>query len=51
MLPGVHVERAGLYLQRGDAVGRRRELEVAHRLYREMEALPNAERIARELES
>jgi class 3 adenylate cyclase/tetratricopeptide (TPR) repeat protein len=51
MLPGVHVERAGLYAQRGDAAGRRRELEAAHRLYREMEALPNAERIARELES
>ncbi len=51
LLPGIHVERAGLYAQRGDAEGRRRELEAAHRLYREMEAIPNAERVARELES
>jgi hypothetical protein len=49
LLPGIHVERAGLYAQRGDAEGRRRELEAAHRLFQEMEAIPNAERVAREL--
>jgi hypothetical protein len=51
LLPEIHLERAGLCAERGDAEGRRRELEAAHRLYREMEALPNAERVARKLGS
>jgi tetratricopeptide (TPR) repeat protein len=48
-MPEVHEERAALYALRGDAAGRLRELEEALRLYREMGAGPNAERIARSL--
>ena len=51
LLPGIHVERAGLCAHRGDAEGRRRELEAAQRLYREMDAIPNAERVAAQLGS
>jgi tetratricopeptide (TPR) repeat protein len=48
-IPEVHEERAALCELRGDRSGHRRELEEAVRLYREMGAGPNAERIARSL--
>ena len=49
IIPEIHEERAALCELRADAAGQRRELEEALRLYREMGAEPNAERIARSL--
>ncbi len=50
LLPSVHEGRAELCALRGDDAGRRRELEEALRLCREMGAEPHAARLARALE-
>src|SRR5438128_604478 len=49
--PLVHVERAELASQSGDAEGRERELREAHRLFTAMGAAGHAARLARELSS
>jgi hypothetical protein len=48
--PDVHESRAHLALRRGDNDNARRELGAARRLYAEMGATAQAERVAREID-
>ncbi len=50
-LPSIHVERAELARLLGDATARERHLREAQRLYTEMGATRQVERVARELEA
>jgi tetratricopeptide (TPR) repeat protein len=51
LVPEIHAERAALYQRDGRVAEARRELERARDLYRGMDAAPNAERIAAEIET